>query len=124
VKLLLDTHAIIWWQRDDRRLKRAAREAIATAAIVWVSAASGWELFIKAALGRVRISEPFAALLAADDFTELPITLAHAARLETLPHHHRDPFDRVIIAQALEEGATIVTSDPAFERYGAPLIRT
>jgi hypothetical protein len=84
VTLLLDTHVILWWQRDDRRLSRAARRAIATADIVWVSAVSGWEVAIKSGLGRLRLDEPFPALLGADDFTELPMTMAHAARLQQL----------------------------------------
>lgn len=124
MKLILDTHVILWWQRDDRRLKKAAREAIAAADLVYVSAVSGWEVMIKIALGRLRLDEPFPALLAADDFTELPLTLAHANALGTLPPHHADPFDRAIVAQALSERATIVTHDRAFEPYGAQVIWT
>ena len=120
--LLLDTHVILWWQRDDRRLKRAAREAIATADVVWVSAVSGWEVAIKTALGRLRLDEPFSALLSADDFTELPMTIAHTARLEQLPPHHSDPFDRMLVAQALTERATIVSRDRALAPYGVPML--
>ena len=101
MKLLLDTHAVLWWQTDDRRLSGPARRAIATADVVWVSAASGWEVAIKTALGRLRADEPFAITVAADDFTELPVTLAHAARLQTLPGLHADPFDSMLVAQAL-----------------------
>jgi PIN domain nuclease of toxin-antitoxin system len=124
MKLLLDTHAILWWQRDDRRLGREAREAIATADIVWVSAVSGWEVAIKCALGRLRLDEPFGVLLAADDFTELPLTLAHTDRVATLPAHHTDPFDRILVAQALTEKAVLVSHDRAFEPYGARMIWT
>ena len=124
MKLLLDTHVILWWQRDDRRLGRQAREAIATADMVWVSAVSGWEVAIKAALGRLRVTERFDALIAADDFTELPLRLAHTALLEQLPPHHTDPFDRAIVAQALTERATIVSHDRALAPYGAPMIWT
>ena len=124
MKLLLDTHAILWWQRDDRRLNRAARQAIATADIVWVSAVSGWEVAIKTALGRLRLDEPFSVLLAADDFTELPLTLAHAAQIAMLPRHHPDPFDRAIVAQAVTEGATIVSHDRALAPYGAAMLWT
>jgi PIN domain nuclease of toxin-antitoxin system len=124
VKLLLDTHVILWWQRDDRRLKRVARRAIARADIVWVSAVSGWEVAIKAALGRLRLDEPFHVLIAADDFTQLPLTLAHTERLAKLAPHHGDPFDRMLLAQALAEGATIVSHDRAFEPYGMPVIWT
>jgi PIN domain nuclease of toxin-antitoxin system len=122
VKLLLDTHAVLWWQTDDRRLSAPSRRAIATADIVWVSAASGWEVAVKAALGRLRFEEPFAVTVAADDFTELPVTLAHAARLQALPTHHADPFDRMLVAQALVEGATLVTRDEALGAYGVPLL--
>jgi PIN domain nuclease of toxin-antitoxin system len=124
VKLLLDTHVILWWQRDDRRLGKAARRAIAEADLVWVSAVSGWEVTIKMALGRLRVDEPFRVLVAADDFSELPLTLAHAEALATLPRHHADPFDRALVAQARVEKATIVSHDRAFERYGVPVIWT
>lgn len=124
MKLLLDTHVILWWQRDDRRLGRAAREAIATADLVWVSAVSGWEISIKCALGRLQLAEPFSALLAADDFTELPVRLTHTGALDVLPPHHTDPFDRLLIAQAIAEKATFVTHDRAFETYGADVIWT
>lgn len=124
MKLLLDTHVILWWQRDDRRLKKAARRAIATADIVWVSAVSGWEAAIKMGLGRLRLDEPFEVLVAADDFTQLPVTLTHAHRLERLASHHADPFDRMLIAQAFSESATIVSHDRAFAPYDVPMIWT
>jgi len=124
MKLLLDTHVVLWWQRDDRRLNRAARRAIAEADIVWVSAVSGWEVAIKAALGRLRLDEPFTVLLRADDFTELPMTLAHTAQLQDLPEHHKDPFDRMLVAQALVEQATIVTHDRALEPYATAVLWT
>ena len=87
MKLLLDTHAVLWWQTDDRRLSAAARRGIATADIVWVSAASGWEVAIKAALGRLRFEEPFAVTVAADDFTELrsPTRLAFRSCRRCMP---------------------------------------
>jgi PIN domain nuclease of toxin-antitoxin system len=124
MKLLLDTHAAIWWQRQDRRLGREARRAIATADVVWVSASAGIEVAIKVAQGRLRLDEPFHVMVAVDDFTELPLTLKHAEALERLPLHHRDPFDRILIAQARVEGATIVTHDRALAAYGTPIIWT
>lgn len=124
MKLILDTHVALWWQRDDRRLNRAARRAIATADIVWVSAVSGWELMIKVSKGRLRLGEPFRVLLAADDFTELPLTLEHADAIVALPPHHKDPFDRALVAQAQVEGATLVSHDRAFAPYGIPMIWT
>jgi PIN domain nuclease of toxin-antitoxin system len=124
VNLLLDTHVVLWWQRDDRRLGRAARQAIARTDVVWVSAVSGWEVAIKAALGRLRLDEPFSVLLRAEDFTELPMTLAHTTCLATLPPHHADPFDRMLVAQALVERATLVSRDRALEPYGLETIWT
>lgn len=124
MRLLLDTHVVLWWQTDDRRLGQEARRAIAIADLVWVSAVSGWEVAIKTARGRLRIDESFQLLVQIDDFIELPVTLSHAERLKDLAPHHGDPFDRLLIAQALEEKATLVTHDLAFEPYGAPVIWT
>ena len=124
MKLLLDTHVVLWWVRDDRRLKPAARKAIATADIVWVSAATAWEISIKVSCRRLLVSEPVHVTVAADDFMELPISLAHAETAATLPPHHADPFDRLLVAQARVEGATIVTHDRALEPYGAPILWT
>jgi PIN domain nuclease of toxin-antitoxin system len=122
VTLLLDTHVILWWQTDDRRLGREARRAIATADLVWVSAVSGWEVSIKIGLGRLRLDEPFPLMVQTNDFTQLPVTLAHAERLASLPPHHADPFDRLLVAQALTERATLVTHDRAFDAYDVPAI--
>lgn len=124
MKLLLDTHVLLWWVRDDRRLKPAARKAIATADIVWVSAATAWEIAIKVSCRRLLVSEPVQVTVAADDFMELPISLAHAETAATLPPHHADPFDRLLVAQARVEGATIVTHDRALEPYGAAILWT
>ena len=124
MRLLLDTHVVLWWQTDDRRLGRQARQAIATADIVWVSAVSGWEASIKAAQGRLRLDEKFRILIAIDGFTELPVNLTHTERLLDLPPHHADPFDRLLVAQALAERATLVSHDRALEPYGAEMIWT
>jgi PIN domain nuclease of toxin-antitoxin system len=124
MRLILDTHAVLWWARDDRRLKTPAREAIATAEVVWVSAATACEVSIKSSQGRLRHAEPVGVTILADDFTELPLTIRHAEDLARLPFHHTDPFDRILIAQARVEGATIVTHDRAFEPYGVPVIWT
>jgi PIN domain nuclease of toxin-antitoxin system len=124
MKLLLDTHVVLWWVRDDRRLNTAARKAIATADIVWVSAATASEVAIKVSLRKLRMNEPLGVAVAADDFTELPVTFKHANELAGLPFHHTDPFDRLLGAQARVEGATIVTHDRALEPYGVPVIWT
>jgi PIN domain nuclease of toxin-antitoxin system len=120
--LLLDTHAVLWWRINSPRVKRAVREAIATSELVWVSAASGWEVAIKQALGKLELHQSFSSLVAASEFVELPITLAHAEEIATLPPHHTDPFDRMLIAQARVERATIVTHDRQFGLYDVPTI--
>lgn len=124
MKLLLDTHVVVWWVRDDRRLRREALEAIATADVVWVSAATALEVAIKQSMRRLRLNEPLRVTVAADSLTELPITFHHASALAGLPFHHTDPFDRILVAQARVEGATIVTHDRALEPYGVPIIWT
>ena len=124
MKLLLDTHVVLWWVGDNRRLNSAAREAIATADLVWVSAMTALEVAIKVSKRQLRTSEPLPVTVAADDFTELAVTMRHAQEVERLPRHHGDPFDRLLIAQARIEGATIVTHDRAFEAYGVPVIWT
>ena len=123
MKLLLDTHVVLWWRLDSARLTRAVRQHIATAEIVWVSAASGWEVAIKQSLGTLRLADSFSWMVEDSDFDELPMTLRHAEHVGQLPRHHTDPFDRMLIAQARTEGATIVTHDPQFERYDIPVVR-
>lgn len=126
--LLLDTQALLWWLLADPRLDRHARAAIAQPRNrVYVSAASAWEIAIKAAVGKLQVPTPAAAWLpaelASNRFTPLPIQVHHALGVETLPRHHTDPFDRILIAQAVAEGLTIVTGDTQFARYGLPLMR-
>lgn len=122
--LLLDTHAFLWWRLDSRRLKRQARSAIATADIVWVSAASGWEVAIKRQLGKLRLDDSFPAMVEDSDFRELPVTLRHTEAALGLPAHHADLFDRMLIAQAGVEGATLVTHDRQIEPYRIPVLWT
>ena len=123
MKLLLDTHIVLWWRLDSPRLKATVRRRIATADVVWVSAASAWEVAIKQSLGKLQLADSFAEMVADSQFDELPVTLDHAERFKTLPILHNDPFDRMLIAQALAERATIVTHDPQFERYDVPILR-
>jgi PIN domain nuclease of toxin-antitoxin system len=122
VKVLLDTHVVLWWRLDSPRLKRNVRELIATTDLVWVSAVSGWEIAIKLGLGKLRLDDSFASIVEASDFDELPITLRHADQLKNLPVHHADPFDRMLIAQAQVEDATLVTHDRHFKPYSLPII--
>lgn len=122
MNLLLDTHVFIWWD-EGARLSPRARGAIQEAGEVFVSAASAWEIAIKASLGRVRTTRKVAAAVAESGFGELPVLFSHAERLTALPRHHGDPFDRLLIAQALEEDLVIVTRDGMFARYGVRTIR-
>ena len=122
MRLLLDTHVLIWWD-EGAKLHRDADRAIRSAEQVYVSAVAGWEIAIKTALGRLRPLRSVAEAVLDSGFEELPVRLRHADALRTLPLHHRDPFDRVLVAQALVDGLTIVTRDPAFQRYDAPLLR-
>jgi len=127
LNLLLDTHAIVWWLHDNPKLGGAAREAIADpGSVVWVSAASVWEIAIKTSLGRLRVARfPLAQLpreIARNGFQLLSISAEHAVRAGALPGHHSDPFDRMLIAQAQAEGLQIVTSDRIFSAYDASTI--
>jgi PIN domain nuclease of toxin-antitoxin system len=118
VKLLLDTHALIWILSDDPRLTAEAREAISDPeTFVAVSPASAWEIEIKRALGKLDAPNDLLQQVADARFVPLSITLEHAITAGALPPHHRDPFDRMLIAQALLEGLTIATRDPRFEPY-------
>jgi PIN domain nuclease of toxin-antitoxin system len=123
VKLLLDTHAFLWWVGASRELSRKARSAIGNGRNeCLVSLATAWEMAIKVSLGSLRVEGALDRFLpeqiAANGFQPLPIDLKHAARVATLPFHHRDPFARLLVAQALEEELAVVTADPVFAKYG------
>jgi PIN domain nuclease of toxin-antitoxin system len=127
VKVLLDTHALLWWLADDRRLARRARKVIADPrSTVLVSAASGWEMATKLRLGKLRDPDGavprLPAILLERRFVELPVTVAHGIEAGLLPVHHRDPFDRMLVAQSRLEGAPVVTDDPAFDAYGVKIV--
>ncbi len=126
MKLLLDSHAFLWWLAEDSKLKVEARQAVADPmSVVHVSAVTVWELSIKTALGKLDLDgADLAEEIEANDFVELPITPRHALVAATLPRHHEDPFDRMLIAQAQIEGLTIVTRDSAFRAYGVALLQT
>jgi len=118
VRLLLDTHAFLWWCGDDPRLGDVERRAIRDGANeVFLSAASVWEMAIKQELGRLQVPEPASAAVARLGFEPLPIAFAHAEATTLLPPLHRDPFDRLLVAQARTEGLTLVTSDPLIREY-------
>jgi len=117
MRLLLDTHLFIWAITGDRRLK-AAKNLILSADSVYVSAASIWEIAIKTALRKIE-GDPseMAAAIETSGFVELAVTARHAARVGTLPPHHSDPFDRLLIAQAVTEPLILVTADRTLAQY-------
>jgi PIN domain nuclease of toxin-antitoxin system len=122
MRFLLDTHALLWALAEPRRLPPRVATALRDPANeVVVSAVSTWEITIKAALKKLDadVDEVVKGLRTAG-FDELVVTLDHTVRLRDLPAHHRDPFDRLLVAQALVEGLTLVTHDPAFAEYPAP----
>jgi PIN domain nuclease of toxin-antitoxin system len=122
VRLLLDTHALLWWFSEDPRLSAQARDAVSSAEEVWVSAASVWEIATKRALGKLEAPDDLAAALADSGFRPLPIDVDDALAAGALPRHHDDPFDRMLIAQAQLGGLTIVTRDSRMAPYGVAVL--
>lgn len=120
---MIDTHVLLWWLDDNPALTRRARAAIADGKnLAFVSAAVIWEIRIKQAVGKLVLPPNFRNVLDQEAFQSLPVTAEHAHALEDFPFHHRDPFDRILIAQARIEGFTIMTHDPVFSKYKIPLI--
>lgn len=123
--VLLDTHAFLWWTQDDARLSGPARQAIADSEC-YLSMAGCWEVAIKVSLGKLQLDRPvaqfFAEQLLACGVSLLPIEFRHAMRVAGLPFHHRDPFDRLLAAQAIEERLAIVSADTAYDQYGVKRI--
>jgi PIN domain nuclease of toxin-antitoxin system len=121
VTVLLDTQAFLWWIADDARLTKAARRAIAANACL-LSVASCWEMALKTSLGKLEMPRPLDRFiqeqLEINGFSLLPIALEHASAVEGLPFHHRDPFDRLLAAQARLEELAVVSSDSTFTKYG------
>ncbi len=127
MRILLDTHTLLWWLDGDRRLPLAARRLLVRSDIeVLVSAASAWEITTKARLGKLHgalaVAADVAAAVVSQGFIALPISVRHAQRAGDLPGPHRDPFDRMLIAQAQIEGSPLVTNERAFEAYGVQRI--
>ena len=125
MKLLLDTHVILWWLADDPTLKPDARSAISeTSNVVHISAVSLWEIVIKRGLGKLRLPKNWADVLMREPFVKISITPQHALAVGKLPDIHKDPFDRLLVAQCLAEELTLVTHDATLRRYDVPILLT
>jgi PIN domain nuclease of toxin-antitoxin system len=119
MRVLLDTHVFLWAVADSRKLRADARSRIRAAEAVFVSAASIWEIAIKAKLGKLDADpEQLAGAIEGSGFTELPVRAVHAARLSRLASHHQDPFDRLLVAQAMTEPLILLTADRNLSAYG------
>lgn len=122
MRLLLDTQVLLWWLADEG-LTDQARDAVADPANpVMVSAVSAWEISIKKSLGKLTAPDDLERQVVDGGFIPLPISIAHGIAAGQLPRHHDDPFDRMLIAQAIVEGCTIVTGDPQFDPYHVPVL--
>jgi PIN domain nuclease of toxin-antitoxin system len=125
MKVLIDTHVLLWGLQDESKLSRRVR-VLLPASEVWISVASLWEIMAKVQAGKFVLPTPvgdyLATKLTTNGVSVLPLTFDHVRRLEELPLHHRDPFDRILIAQSLTESLPFVSADPQFERYPVELI--
>ncbi len=127
MRALLDTHTFLWWVVDAPELSRAARETIGGGGNdIFFSVVSAWEIVIKFRLGQLEISESASAFLidqvSLNGFGVLPIEMTHALQIQDLPSHHRDPFDRMLVAQSLVENMPLITCDKCIAAYDAPII--
>ena len=123
MKVLLDTHAFIWWDSAPDKLSPQARAACQDRTnLLLLSVASAWEMQIKLQLGKLKLNLPLVEIIESqqqrNNIEVLPVALAHVLALQDLPPHHKDPFDRLLIAQANVEGATLLCNDPVFAKYG------
>ncbi|MBM7057894.1 MULTISPECIES: type II toxin-antitoxin system VapC family toxin [Streptomyces] len=122
MRLLLDTHVILWWLADSEELSDQAKELLDTEPSVHLSAVSAWEIAIKQSLGKLDGPDDLAERVRDSQFTALPITAGHGVRAGRLPALHRDPFDRILVAQAQIEGMTIVTRDKWIPQYDVSVL--
>ena len=122
MRLLLDTHVLLWWLEGSSRLPGPAKKLIVTAGSVFVSAATAWEIAIQQTIGKLKTPGDLEAALAASRFEPLGITVGHALSAGALPRHHDDPFDRMLLAQARLEGLRLLTHDERLAAYGPEVL--
>jgi PIN domain nuclease of toxin-antitoxin system len=121
-RYLLDSHILVWLDSGDDRLNPAVLEMLRRAEQRYFSAVTAWELSLKQAAGKLRLRKPVGSMLEAFGLVELPVAIRHGDRAAQLPMHHRDPFDRMLVAQALVEDLILVTADDELARYGVPIL--
>lgn len=125
MKILLDTHVLLWWFSNDRALSDKARQVIANVQnVIFISAATAWEITIKKALGKLEAPNDLEAAIAVSRFEVLPIHIKHAVGVGNLPLHHSDPFDRLLISQTKIEDLTLITHDERMAQYNISIIQT
>lgn len=118
MKLLLDTHILIWWLTEDKKLSQTEIDIITDSDnIIFISAATAWEIAVKKMIGKLEAPDDLTAALTANNFFELPITIKHSQKLYQLPLHHHDPFDRIMVAQAIAEDLIFMTRDIKIKLY-------
>jgi PIN domain nuclease of toxin-antitoxin system len=121
-RYLLDSHILVWLDSGNERLKPSMLERLRRADQRYLSAATAWELGLKQAAGKLRLGTPVGAMLGHFRLQELPVTIRHGDRAALLPPHHGDPFDRLLVAQAIIEGLILVTADAELSQYGVPIL--
>jgi PIN domain nuclease of toxin-antitoxin system len=123
MKILLDTHILIWWLSEASRLSQTEIDLITDSDnFIFVSAATAWEIAVKKMIGKLEAPDDLPAALAVNNFLELPITIEHSQKLYQLPLHHNDPFDRIMIAQAISEDLTFMTRDAKIALYDIRIV--
>ena len=125
MNLILDTHILLWWMDDNDLLPQKYRLAIADSDnICFVSAVSVWEISIKSAIGKLDIPDDYLEVLLEQDFREIPISWQHADMVRHLPMYHKDPFDRLLIAQAIVDDLTVLSVDKIISKYDVKILKT
>ena len=123
MKLLLDTHILLWWLTQDQKLSQTETDIITDPDnLIFISAATAWEIAVKKMIGKLEAPDDLPAALAANNFLELPITIDHSQKLYQLPLHHHDPFDRIMISQAMSEDLILMTRDTKIALYEIKII--
>lgn len=121
-RYLLDSHILIWLDTGNERLTLSIREKLRNAEQRYLSAATAWELALKQAAGKLQLGATISSMLATFRLQELPVLIRHGERAAALPLHHGDPFDRMLVAQTLEENLILVTADRRMTEYGVPTL--